>query len=511
MIRTHLLCAVFFLAALNCQPVHASDESSASDIVSRPEQLKFPPLNYEPPDASKYRVALKTGPVAYLLPDRALPLVNISITVRVGEYLEPSDKIGLAELTGYLLSHGGTQKLTAEQMDERTAFLAADLHSMVGPYEGSVGLNLLSKDLDEGLQMLRDILTTPRFQDDKIALRKQQMIQAMKERNDDSSGIESREYGILALGEDFWANRFSTKDSVDGITRADIEAFHKKWFHPGNFVVAVSGDFDPTEMQARLEKLFGDWPFKGETPLPIPNNVHVAAPGIYLAEKDVNQGRVTILLPGVQRDNPDYFALQIMNDILGGGGFTSHIMNSVRSDEGLAYSAGSSFRGGTYYPTPFLARFQSKSRTVSYAASIVIKEIKKMTEKPPTAEELAIAKRSYILRFPEIFATKQKTGDIFAAEEFTGRAAKNPDYFKNYREKIKAVTADEVLRVARKYLDPDQVALLIVGNTKEISTLLPEHPVELKSLSSGPIIKLPQRDPLTMKPINPKEKPAPLP
>ena len=193
-------------------------------------------------------------------------------------------------------------------------------------------------------------MTAPRFQDDKIALRKQQMLQAMKERNDESAAIEDREREFLAFGDNFWANHYSTAASVDSLTRADLEKFHRQWFHPANFVVAVSGDFDRDQMVQKLEALFANWPFKGEAPPPIPTNTTFAATGVYLVDKDVNQGRVAMMLPGIMRDNPDYFAVVVMNDILGGGGFTSRIMSRVRSDEGLAYDAHSSFPGRRLLP-----------------------------------------------------------------------------------------------------------------------------------------------------------------
>src|SRR5439155_17402233 len=131
-----------------------------------------------------------------------------------------------ASLTGYLLARGGIKSKTAEELEERLAFLAAQLNSGVGDTQGSVSLNLLSKDLEEGLAVLREVLTAPRFQEDKIALRKQQMLQSMKERNDDSSSIESREHGFLAFGEQFWANRYPTSASVESLAKAGLEKFN---------------------------------------------------------------------------------------------------------------------------------------------------------------------------------------------------------------------------------------------------------------------------------------------
>ena len=481
----------------------------AGEIPSRPEQLKFPPLTYVAPSPEQYRVVLKSGAVAYVVPDRELPLVNIVIYVHTGSYLEPAGKEGLADMTGYLLARGGTQSQSAEALEEQLAFLAASLDSGIGANQGSVSLNLLSKDLDKGLTILRDVLTAPHFQDDKITLRKQQVLQAMEQRNDESEDIEGREFGFLAFGEKFWANQYSTAASINSIARADLEAFHKKWFHPDNFVVAVNGDFDRDDMVRKLETLFANWPFAGEKPPPVPTNSVMATPGIYVVDKDVNQGRVSVTLPGIRRDNPDYLDVLVMNDILGGGGFTSRIMGSVRSDEGLAYSASSSFPGGIYYPLTFTASFQSKSRSVPYATAIVLKEIKRMTETPPTAQELNTSKRGYIDRFPGNFATKAQIAGNFAMEEFTGRYARDPEFWKKFRDRIEAITAEDVLRVAKKYLAPEKAVILVVGQKSEITKSLPEHPVLLKDLSPGPMIDLPLRDPLTMKPLKPEPPLAP--
>ncbi|MFN2387956.1 MAG: M16 family metallopeptidase, partial [Thermoanaerobaculia bacterium] len=470
-------------------------------IPPRPERLKYPPLTYDAPVPAEYRVELKSGPVAYVVPDEELPLVNVLVYVRAGQYLVPAGKEGLADLAGYLLARGGTKTKTAEELEERLAFLAAQLNSSVAETQGSVSLNLLSKDLDEGFAVLREVLAAPRFQDDKIALRKDQMFQDMKQRNDESAAIEARERGFLAFGDEFFANRYPTEASVKGISNADLEGFHKRWFHPEQFVVAVSGDFERAEMVARLEKLFADWPHKGEQAPAVPTEAAFAKPGVYVVDKDVNQGRVSVMLPGITRDDPDYFPVLVMNDILGGGGFTSRITNRVRSDEGLAYSASSTFPGGVYYPLPFRAGFQSKSRSVAYATSVVLEEIRKIASDPVTAEELNTARKSFTETFPRNFATKAQIATTFAQDELTGRYARDPEFWKNYRKRIEAVSSADVQRVARKFLAPDKLVILIIGKKSDIVAGDLKHDVKLESLAGNQVVDVPLRDPLTMQPL----------
>jgi len=202
-------------------------------------------------------------------------------------------------------------------------------------------------------------------------------------------------------------------------------------------------------------------------------------------------------LPTVRRDSPDVYALEVMNEILGGSGFTSRITRSVRSNEGLAYSAGSGLSFGVYYPGRFRAGFQSKSRTVAYAAQLVLDEIRKIRESPVSEGELDTIKRNLIETFPSNFASQARMMSIFASDEYTRR---DPSYWVGYRERIRSVTAADVLRVAQAYLVPEKMLLLAVGDQQEIDLGDGQHDVRLAGLApGGKVVTLPLRDPLTMR------------
>ncbi len=501
-----LLSLAYLAAAALIGPAHAAPDSAA--IPDHPDKLTFPPLRYEPPSPAESRVTLANGTVAYLMPDTSLPLVNIVVLCRAGSFLDPAGKEGLATLTGELLARGGTATMKAGELEQRLDFLAAKLDSTFDQTGGRVSLNLLSKDLDEGMAILRAVLATPRFQDDKVALAKQRLTQEMARRNDDPADIERLETGFLAHGPEFFANRLPTGPSVAAITRDDLLAFHARWLHPAGWVIAASGDFDRDAMAARLGRLVADWPHPGQAVPPPPAESRFSPAGVYLYHKDISQGRVSVLLPGILRDDPDYFPILVMNDILGGGGFTSRITHRVRTEEGLAYDAGSRFDGGAFYPPPFRAFLQTKSASVAHATAIVFEEMKRIAAEPVSDAELATTLQGIIDRFPAVFGGKARVAERFAHDEITGRYAKDPDFWQAYRKRVAAVTHDDVRRVAARHLDPTAAAVLIVGDEPAMLAGDPARPARLQSLSPGGYHRLPPRDPLTLKRSAPP-RPAP--
>ena len=460
----------------------------AQPIPAHPRDLVFEDLSFEPPDPAAHRHELSNGAVVYIVPDRALPLVSVSVLVRTGAYLEPADKAGLAALTG--------SQMPAE-FDDEAAFLAAELSSGIGDTSGRASVNSLTKDLDASLDLLFDMLRRPRFDQDRLDLAKSQVLQQMERRNDSTQSIEVREWGRLLRGDGHFTTTSSTRASIDGITRDDLVAFHREYYHPGNFIFAVSGDVEPADFLARLEVRLADWPVREPVSVPVPAPEHEIQPGVYVVDKDdVNQGRVVIGHLGVMRDNPDRYPLMVMNDILGGGGFSARLLTRIRSDEGLAYSAYSSFGFGTYYPGAFRVSFQSRSETVARAAAIVLEEIERIRSEPVTEAELRTSKASFVETFSRNFSSAASTAGLFANDEYTGR---DPAYLVAYRDRISSVSGDDVLRVAREYLDPERLVVLVVGDRSTIEAGDPDNPdVTLAGLAVGDLAGIPLPDPFTM-------------
>jgi predicted Zn-dependent peptidase len=360
-----------------------------------------------------------------------------------------------------------------------------------------VSLNVLSKDLEAAMAIFMDVLTEPRFQQDRFDKAKDNLLQAMKQRNDDSADIEAREWRRIIYGDDFFSNRLATRASVDAITATDSQEFVNRLLRSGNLVVAVAGDFELDALKALLDETVGSIEPLAE-PLPsVPQPDHTPEPGVYVVNKpDVNQGRVSIGRLGFKEGHPEQFPLMVGNDILGGGGFTARMMKRIRSDEGLAYGAYASLGFQVTYAGTFRALYQSKSSTCAYAAEIFFKLLDDMRRSDATDEEIRTSKASYIEPFPRRFASAAQIVGTFAIDEILGR---EHSYWVEYRDNVAAVSAEEIQKAMKKNLDPDTMIMLVVGNIEEIMKGHPEHDARLTDF--GEIKKVPLRDPMTLEPI----------
>ncbi len=475
----------------------ATGLAQAGDIVDRPEKLTFPDLSFDVPDADSMRFKLANGTPVYIKEDHQLPLVDISIHFRGGRYMVPREKAGLTQLISDAWRSGGAGDLTAQELDETLDFLAANLRANIGDVSGTVSLNVMSKDVDEAMGLMMDLLTRPRFQDDRFAKANDDLLQAMKRRNDDTANIERREWDHLIYGDDYWETFLPTTATLETITIDDCKAMVAKLVRADNIVVAIAGDITRDEARTLLDATIGTLP-KLEQPLPtIPQPEHTPEPGVYVVNKaDVNQGRVRIGHLGYRLGHPRAFDLMVGNDILGGGGFTARMMKKIRSDEGLTYGAYSRLSFPVTIPGTFAATFQSKSSTCAYAAELTFELIESMRTAPPTEEELTTSKVSFIETFPRTFESSTRTANLFARGELLGRAK---DYWQTYRDNVAKVTGETVQEAMKTDLHPDKMIVLVVGNVEEIMAGHPDH--ESRMTDFGTITTLPLRDPLTLEPI----------
>lgn len=473
---------------------------AAQTIPARPEELRFDELRFEVPDPARYRHLLSNGVAAYVAPDSTFPLVRIGIQLRGGSYLEPEDKVGLAGLTGSLIRTGGTETLDPAAFDEEAEFLAATLSSFGGDSRGGASLECITPVLEPAMDLFFEMLRRPRFDETRLAVEKENLLEAMRQRNDDPGGILAREWEWLLEGESFYRSRRMTKQHLDAISREDLLRFHEKYWRPENMILAVSGDVDPEKILAKIETYLTGWPGEGApVDWPPPQPAHEPRPGAYQVEKEVPQGTVLLGHP-VPRwtdwGNPDRAALQMMDHILGGSGFTSRITKRIRSDEGLAYDAGSSFGFDALAPGSFTVSFQSKNATVALAAKIALEEIARIRTEPASEEEIAIAKASLIETFPRRFESAEQIAGVYAGDAFIGRSH---DYWKNWRAQVEGVTAGDVLRVAQRFLKPEAIVFLVVGKWEEIAAGDAGGRASMKDLFGGEVTHLPVRDPLTLK------------
>jgi len=442
----------------------------AGDLaLGDPRQMTFKPVEFTPPEPD--RVVLENGMVVYLLEDHELPLVSMTATMRTGSWLDPAETIGLASLTGSIMRTGGGGGLSAERVDEELEQFAGDVGISIGRQSGSASLDVLSKDLKRGLQIFAGLIRTPAFEPGRVELAKLQAIEGIRRRQDTPSSIVGREFVKLLYGSDHPTARESSIESITRITRDDLVAFHRKTMYPNGMMLGVTGDFDKPAMLALLREVFGDWK-KGEVPVlsiaDVPQSP-TAKPVVRFVKKDTSQTHLRIGHLTIKEQDPDYVALAIANDILGGSSFRSRLFNDVRTKRGLAYSVGSRLNSGVHDQGVWLMRAETKLPSTQEVITRFVSNMERMRTELVTDSELAEAKEAYVNSFVFSFASSSAIVGRLIGLEYDGLPK---DFLQQLRARVIALTKEEILAAAKKHFNPERLTIVAVGAGEALPKLL---------------------------------------
>jgi zinc protease len=443
----------------------AKHVGAASTTVAEPwTKIPIPPLHDFKPVQPK-RIELANGLVIFLQPDHELPFVNGFVLIRGGSRDEPADKVGLVSLYGQTWRTSGTASESGEALDDKLALKAANIETTGGLATTSVHWSSFAKDFDTVFGETMDVLLHPMFKADKLAMAKRQLQAGIARRNDDASDIAGREASFLAYGKDSPYAREVEYKTVGAVELSDLTTWHEKTVVPNNMIVAVSGDFDPASMEAKLRKAFE--PLARGTAMPkLTTTFRDPKPGVYFVNKtDVDQSNVYIVGLGTERNNPDYYALSVMNQVFSGG-FGSRVFQSVRTRLGLAYSVGGAYGASYDHPGTFTVAAATKSASTVAATQAMLDEIGRLKTVPPTAAELKSAKDQVLNSFIFNYDSPEKTLSEQVVLALYGYPA---DFLEKYKTGIEGVTAADVTRVANKYVDVHKLAIVVVGNAGEFS------------------------------------------
>ncbi|HEY6369468.1 MAG TPA: pitrilysin family protein, partial [Candidatus Sulfotelmatobacter sp.] len=426
------------------------------------QQVPIPPLPAFKPQQPK-RIQLSNGMVIFLQEDHELPLIDGTARIRGGSVNEPASKAGLMDIYGEVWRTGGTKTQSGDQLDDFLEVRAAKVETGSSSDSTSINFSCLKADLDDVLKAFVDVLQNPEFRAEKIDIAQKEEDDGISRRNDQVGGIAQRESVKLAYGPDNPYARVPEYDTVAAITRQDLVDWHHKYVHPNNIILGISGDFDSSAMEARLRKAFDAWP-KGPAAPKNEIKYDPAKPGYYLIPKDdVNQSTIHMVALGTMRDNPDYYAISVFNEAFGGG-FSSRLFNDIRTKRGLAYSVGGGIGTNFGHPGILQVSIGTKSASTIEAIQAAGEDIDNLTKQPITDDEIQRAKDAILNAFIFRLDSPDKILGERMTYEYYGYP---PDWLDQYQAEIKTVTAADVNRVAAKYLHKGQLAVLVVGNTKE--------------------------------------------
>jgi zinc protease len=454
--RFLILCLIFFLAAATPAP---GQSQSQSLHLTRPDRLTYPALQFKPPQAE--RLKLPNGMIIYILADHELPLVNIHAVMKAGAYFDPDGKEGLAELTGTLMRTGGTELMSGTAIDEELEALAIDINFAAQMENCTISFSSLKNNLDRGMEILSRIMRQPVFAEDKLLLARNLKMEELRRIGDDHQQFAFREFNrVLYRGNP--RGRLPSLTSVEKITRDDLQKFHQRYYNPDNIMVAITGDITKTEALALLEEYFGDWPKRG-TPaeiLPPPNSLQA---GLFYLAKDAPQSVVITGRFAPAKKSADFYPFTVLDFILGSGGFRSRIFQEIRTNQGLAYSAGSFYRPKSDYGV--LGTYaMTKSSTTGKALSLLRSITARIKSESIGAGELAWAKKSLNNSFIFSFRSTEQIAKQQLMLEFDQLPQ---DYLLTYQDRITRVSSEEVASVAGRYLLPEETVTLVMGQEKD--------------------------------------------
>jgi zinc protease len=442
---------------INGGGISASAESN-SRLVS-PDKISYPQLRFNLPPVQ--RVVLENGIILYILENHELPLVNVNAQIKTGTMYDPKGQEGLAELTAYVMRTGGTVKLNSAQIDGQFDSMAASASMTMSLESAQVNFSVLNNDLDHGLDLLAQIIIHPAFEQEKFELAKRLKNEELRRLKDDPQKLAFREFNRLIYRDDP-RGRFPSYKSLTNIERDDLIKFHNRFFLPDNIIVAVSGDITKEEAIKIFNRYFGDW--KAENTLTsVPPPPHQSNAGLYFINKEIPQSTIISGQFAPSKIDPDFYAFTVLDFILGSGGFPSRIMNVVRNNEGLAYSAGSFYRAKPAYGFFGTYAFTKTSSTLK-ALALIDSVLNNIQANTITASEIDWAINSINNGFIFSFSTAEQ----IAWQQMNLEYEKLPaDFLVNYRNKIENITIKDLNKAAVKYLNKSKNVVLILGDSKK--------------------------------------------
>jgi predicted Zn-dependent peptidase len=447
----------FFIALLLSGGVFVVKVSADSPLTS-PDKIKYPPLRFNLPQAQ--RVVLENGIVLYIMEDHELPLISVNALIKTGSMFDPEGKEGVAELAAYVMRTGGTAKLSSAEIDERFDFLAASPSISMSMESSSIDFYFLSKDLDQSLDLLSQILIQPAFEQNKFILARDLKIEDLKRLKDEPHRLAFREFNRLIYRNNP-RGRFASTKSLSQIERNDLIKFHQQFFSPDKIMFAVTGDITKEIAINKINQYFGQWKTNGQA-TKTPNLPQKTSGGLYYINKEIPQSTIVCGELSVSKNNPDFYAFTILDFIIGSGGFPSLIFSAVRNNEGLAYSAGSFYRAKPDYGV-FGAYAFTKTQSSFKTLDLINTVLKKVKSGTITNKEINWAKKSINNGFIFSFLEPRQ----IALQQMKLEYDQLPDdYLVSYRDKIENVKAQDIGKVAIKYLDEKNRVFLILGNTK---------------------------------------------